>query len=400
MEKPIFRIIFHIDLNAFFASCEIARRPELKDVPVAITGEKSSKRGIVTTANYVARKYGVSSAMPLVQAKRKCPNLVVIAANFNLYKQVSRQFLDLLHTYTDQVEKASIDEAYLDVTALFQEGGVHPVQLALQMQQRIFNELKIGCSVGIGPNKFLAKMASDMKKPNGITVLRKRDLPQLLWPRPIEEMFGVGKASAPKLKQLGIQTIGDMVHFHEVERLEWLFGSQALKWIEHARGEDLSIVDPQRYEVPSSIGHSTTFSKDYYFEREIKEEAKKMCLKTANRLKKYGLYAKTVSLQLKDTHFKQMTRSLTVSKPIQHMNELYPLVEGLFDDHWEGQPLRLIGVYTSNLVHTNKTTEPLNLFNYQSFVGEGKIRKTMEEIKNKYGADLIQKGIQKGKKNE
>ena len=174
MEKPIFRIIFHIDLNAFFASCEIARRPELKDVPVAITGEKSSKRGIVTTANYVARKYGVSSAMPLVQAKRKCPNLVVIAANFNLYKQVSRQFLDLLHTYTDQVEKASIDEAYLDVTALFQEGGVHPVQLALQMQQRIFNELKIGCSVGIGPNKFLAKMASDMKKPNGITVLRKR----------------------------------------------------------------------------------------------------------------------------------------------------------------------------------------------------------------------------------
>ena len=263
MEKPIFRIIFHIDLNAFFASCEIARRPELKDVPVAITGEKSSKRGIVTTANYVARKYGVSSAMPLVQAKRKCPNLVVIAANFNLYKQVSRQFLDLLHTYTDQVEKASIDEAYLDVTALFQEGGVHPVQLALQMQQRIFNELKIGCSVGIGPNKFLAKMASDMKKPNGITVLRKRDLPQLLWPRPIEEMFGVGKASAPKLKQLGIQTIGDLVHFHEVERLEWLFGSQALKWIEHARGEDLSIVDPQRYEVPSSIGHSTTFSKDY-----------------------------------------------------------------------------------------------------------------------------------------
>ena len=125
-----------------------------------------------------------------------------------------------------------------------------------------------------------------------------------------------------------------------------------------------------------------------------------MCLKTANRLEKYGLYAKTVSLQLKDTHFKQMTRSLTVSKPIQHMNELYPLVEGLFDDHWEGQPLRLIGVYTSNLVHTNKTTEPLNLFNYQSFVGEGKIRKTMEEIKNKYGADLIQKGIQKGKKNE
>lgn len=357
MGTPIFRIIFHIDLNAFFASCETILRPELQNLPLAITGEKSSKRGIVVTANYVARQYGVHSAMPLMQAKKKCPHLVVASANFDLYRKISQQFIQLLHEYSDQVEKASIDEAYVDVTHLYQE--IHPLHLAQQIQQRIFNELKIGCSIGVAPNKFLAKMASDMKKPNGITVLRKRDLPHILWPMPIEEMFGVGKASSPKLKQLGINTIGDLVHYKDVDKIEQLFGHHALKWIENAKGNDQNPINPNKYEVPSSIGHSTTFSKDYCFDEEIKAEAKRMCIKTSNRLKKYGLYAKTISIQLKDTSFKQITRSQTVQVPIQSVNELYPIIEELFDEHWEGQALRLIGVNTTNLVNTNKVTQQL-----------------------------------------
>ena len=396
MGTPIFRIIFHIDLNAFFASCETILRPELQNLPLAITGEKSSKRGIVVTANYVARQYGVHSAMPLMQAKKKCPHLVVASANFDLYRKISQQFIQLLHEYSDQVEKASIDEAYVDVTHLYQE--IHPLHLAQQIQQRIFNELKIGCSIGIAPNKFLAKMASDMKKPNGITVLRKRDLPHILWPMPIEEMFGVGKASSPKLKQLGINTIGDLVHYKDVDKIEQLFGHHALKWIENAKGNDQNPINPNKYEVPSSIGHSTTFSKDYCFDEEIKAEAKRMCIKTSNRLKKYGLYAKTISIQLKDTSFKQITRSQTVKVPIQSVNELYPIIEELFDEHWEGQALRLIGVNTTNLVNTNKVTQQLNLFNYQSFASEEKLNQTIQQIKTKHGTHLIQKGIQKGQK--
>ena len=396
MGTPIFRIIFHIDLNAFFASCETILRPELQNLPLAITGEKSSKRGIVVTANYVARQYGVHSAMPLMQAKKKCPHLVVASANFDLYRKISQQFIQLLHEYSDQVEKASIDEAYVDVTHLYQE--IHPLHLAQQIQQRIFNELKIGCSIGIAPNKFLAKMASDMKKPNGITVLRKRDLPHILWPMPIEEMFGVGKASSPKLKQLGINTIGDLVHYKDVDKIEQLFGHHALKWIENAKGNDQNPINPNKYEVPSSIGHSTTFSKDYCFDEEIKAEAKRMCIKTSNRLKKYGLYAKTISIQLKDTSFKQITRSQTVQVPIQSVNELYPIIEELFDEQWEGQALRLIGVNTTNLVNTNKVTQQLNLFNYQSFASEEKLNQTIQQIKTKHGTHLIQKGIQKGQK--
>ena len=321
---------------------------------------------------------------------------MVASANFDLYRKISQQFIQLLHEYSDQVEKASIDEAYVDVTHLYQE--IHPLHLAQQIQQRIFNELKIGCSIGIAPNKFLAKMASDMKKPNGITVLRKRDLPHILWPMPIEEMFGVGKASSPKLKQLGINTIGDLVHYKDVDKIEQLFGHHALNWIENAKGNDQNPINPNKYEVPSSIGHSTTFSKDYCFDEEIKAEAKRMCIKTSNRLKKYGLYAKTISIQLKDTSFKQITRSQTVQVPIQSVNELYPIIEELFDEHWEGQALRLIGVNTTNLVNTNKVTQQLNLFNYQSFASEEKLNQTIQQIKTKHGTHLIQKGIQKGQK--
>ncbi len=395
---PIFRIIFHIDLNAFFASCETTLRPELQKLPLAITGEKSSKRGIVVTANYVARQYGVHSAMPLMQAKKKCPSLVVVAANFDLYRKISQQFIDLLHTYSDKVEKASIDEAYVDVTHLYHQ--VHPLLLAQQIQARILNELKIGCSIGIAPNKFLAKMASDMKKPNGITVLRKRDLPKMLWPLPIEEMFGIGKASSPKLKQLGINTINDLVHYKDVEKIEQLFGRHALKWIEDAKGNDQTPINPNKYEVPSSIGHSTTFAKDYCFDEEIKAEAKRMCIKTSNRLKRYQLYAKTISIQLKDNTFKQITRSKTVEVPIQTVSEIYPIIEELFEEHWEGQPLRLVGVNTTNLVSTNKVTQQLNLFNYQSFATEEKLNQTLQKIKTKHGNHLIQKGIQKGQKNK
>lgn len=376
----------------------MVKRPDLKDKPLVITGEKNSKRGIVTTANYVARKFGIHSAMPLLQAKKKCPQLVVLPANFDLYRQTSQQFIRILKSYTPLVEKASIDEAYLDVTDCFK--SIHPVELAQQIQQRIATELQIGCSIGIAPNKFLAKMASDMKKPNGITILRKRDLPNLLWPYPIEEMHGIGKASAPKLKKLGIETIGDLASYEDVNKLEQLFGRHSLKWIDDAKGDDQTPVDPHRYDTLSSIGHSTTFPKDYSFEFEIKNQAKLMCFKTANRLKQHQVFAKTITLQLKYSNFKQVSRSKTVDIPLQTAEELYLVIEELFDEHWTGAPVRLIGVSTANFSKTRKVTEQLNLFNYQSFASEETLNQTLYQIKNKYGETIISKGLKKGEKKE
>ncbi|WP_350022284.1 DNA polymerase IV [Turicibacter sanguinis] len=394
MGEPIFRIIFHIDLNAFFASCEAILHPELNQQPLVITGEKQSKRGIVVTANYEARKYGIHSAMPLMQAKKKCPHLVVAPVRFDLYRKISKQFIQILQEYSPLVEKASIDEAYVDVTHHYQ--NMHPLVLAQHIQARIAKDLQIGCSIGVAPNKFLAKMASDMKKPNGITVLRKRDLQTMLWPMSIEEMFGIGKASAPKLRQFGIHKIGDLTTIEDVEKFQQLFGKHALKWIEDAKGEDKTPINPNKYEELSSIGHSTTFPKDYSFEIELKQQAKLMCQKTANRLKQHGVYAKTVSLQIKEANFRQSSRSKTLTIPVQTVDELYAVIEELFDEHWEGEPLRLIGVTTSNLVKTKKVTEQLNLFNYQNFAEEEKLNQLLQKIKTKHGESSIFKGIKKG----
>ena len=394
MAEYPFRIIFHIDLNAFFASCELVLKPELEKKPVVVAGR--SKRGVVTTANYIARTYGIHSAMPVHQALKKCPQLVVLPGNMELYKRISKEFMSLLGQYSDIIEQASIDEAYIDVTHHFPEKN--PVELAKIIQENVYRELKIGCSIGVAPNKFLAKMASDMKKPNGISVLRKRDLESMLWSLPIEKMYGIGKSSAPKLKLLGIDTIGDLAKIEEKEKIEQFFGIHALEWIRRANGEDNRPVDPNRYEVPSSIGHSTTFSKDYCFEDELKKQLKQQCLRTSNRLKRYGLYAKTITLQLKYFDFKQITRSQSIENPIQTIEELYQVIEELFDEHWNGDPIRLVGVSTSNLTESKKVVKQLNLFNYQSFQNEEKINQTVSQLKKKYGSLSIQKGIKKNKK--
>jgi len=381
MAEQSFRIILHIDLNAFFASCEIMLKPELEALPVVVVGSKSSKRGVVTTANYVARNYGIHSAMSLAQAKRKCPHLTVLKGNMDLYRRVSKQFMRILSQYSQLIEPASIDEAYMDVTHHFPQSD--PLVIAQKIQAHIYHELRIGCSIGVAPNKFLAKMASDMEKPHGLTILRKRDLAHTLWLLPVEKMHGIGKSSAPKLKRLGINTIGELANVKENKKIEQLFGPHGLDWIKKAKGDDDRPIDPNRYDQPSSIGHSTTFPRDYSFDDEIKTELKQMCTKTANRLQLYSLYAKTITLQLKDTNFKQVSRSMSVEIPIQTENELFQMVEELFEEYWNGVPVRLVGVSTSNLVNSKKVIKQLNLFNYQSFVSEEKLSQTIQQLPQK-----------------
>jgi len=386
------RIIFHIDLNAFFASCEIVRRPDLLHKPVAVGGREGSQRGVVCAANYEARKFGIHSAMPMALAKRKCRQLVVLPGDFALYKKVSKAFFALLSEYSELVEPASIDEGYVDMSHHFPEHD--PIILARQIQKRVRQELGIGCSIGIAPNKFLAKMASDMEKPNGLTVLRKRDLPTMLWPLDIGAMYGVGKSSDPKLRLLGISTIGDLANFEDLKRLEQLLGSHALKWHRRAQGNDDNPVQPDRYESVSSIGNSTTFPKDYVFEEQIKSQLLAMCHKTSGRLRAKALYGKTISVQIKTADFKSSSKSKTVVVPVQKPEELYRLAEGLFDEHWDGEPLRLIGVTASNLTDTKKVTKQLDLFNYQEFAAEENINQIVREITKKHG-NVLMKGMSK-----
>ncbi|GAC89949.1 hypothetical protein KN10_0385 [Anoxybacillus flavithermus NBRC 109594] len=195
------RIIFHIDCNSFFASCEMARDPSLKEKPVVVAGDPKERRGIVLAANYLAKQLGIYTTMPLWEAKKRCPSLVVRKPNFSLYRAISQQMFERLQCVSPILERASIDEGYLDVTEM--APSVHPLILAENIQRDLLETAQIPVSIGIAPNKFLAKMASEIKKPLGITILRKRDVPNVLWPLAVENMHGVGKKNRQKVECAG-----------------------------------------------------------------------------------------------------------------------------------------------------------------------------------------------------
>ena len=203
------RIIFHIDMNAFFASCEMAVDESLRGKPIVVGHPDPLDRGIIVSPSYEARKYGVHAPMIVREAKKLCPMLIVIPGHYDLYQKYSNLFYEYLLKITPLVEMASIDEAYIDITEL--NLGPNAIDLAKKIQDDMLKKYKLPCSIGIAPNKFLAKMASDMKKPLGITILRKREIDKMLWPLPIKDMMWIGKKTAPRLESIGIKTIGDIV---------------------------------------------------------------------------------------------------------------------------------------------------------------------------------------------
>ena len=262
------RVIFHIDMNSFYASVEQAHDPSLKGKPVAVAGNAKERRGIIVTSSYEARAQGIYTTMNVGEAKKKCPDLILLPPDFAKYRAASAAMFAILRSYTHLVEPVSIDEGYLDVTE--RSKTLHTLELAQEMQQRILHELDLPCSIGIAPNKFLAKTASDMKKPMGITVLRKREIAALLWPLDVIEMHGVGASTAKKLNSIGIKTIGDLAKADE-RKLQKEFGKNGARLYKRANGEDPREVDPNAIFYTKSVGNSTTLQRDeteYYILKE------------------------------------------------------------------------------------------------------------------------------------
>lgn len=389
MEKK-YRVIFHIDLNAFFASCEIAENPTLEKIPVAIGG--SSDRGVLTTANYEARKYGVRSAMSVVEAKRLCPKLQILPVNFPLYQKYSQLFFDLLEEYTNKIEKGSIDEGYLDLTLMSDE--VHPLEIAQEIQSRLLKDYRLPVSIGIAPNMFLAKMASDMKKPLGITVLRKRDIKQKLWPLPIEEFYGIGKQTYPNLKLLGIHTIGDLVLYQDTRKLKLVLGNRLDYFLDLANGNDTREVTTDRHAEMKSIGNSSTYENDLYEYQEILEKLSQLTRKVVNRMIKDESVAKTFTVQIKYSDFTQISRSSTLDIYTDNYFEIYRVIERLYDDNQSEKPVRLLGVSASNLINKEDNFMQINLFDLsEDMTQKERMNKTLKAINDTYGSTVIYKGI-------
>ena len=261
------KIIMHIDLNAFFATAETIKNPELIGKPLIVAG--TSRRGIVSTASYEARKYGIHSAMPTYQARRLCPDVIICPGDYELYSRLSHEFFSYIKTYTGLVEVASVDECYCDMTECMKDVE-DPLAYLKNLQNSLYEKTKLKCSIGLAPTKFLAKMASDMKKPMGITIIRRKDVKRILWPIKIQDMYGVGKKTYPRLQRLGIYTIGDLAK-DESKEVKKVLGKMydGLKLWANGYGSDE--VDTEPFD-PKSVGHSSTFLFDTNDYDEIKDQ--------------------------------------------------------------------------------------------------------------------------------
>lgn len=375
----------HIDLNQFYAAASVLLEPELKGKPLIIAGE--SRRGIVSTASYEARKYGIHSAMPTYIAKKLCPNLVVRGPNFEFYHQKSNEFFSYIkENYTTKIEQASIDECYADMTDVMKDVK-DPYLFLKKMQDDLFQKTGLQSSIGLSCNKFLAKMGSDYKKPMGITIIRKKDIPNILYPLKISDFYGIGKKTWPRLNDIGIYTIGDFVKndSYELKKILGKFYHTAKLWIK-GEGDDEVNSDPFD---PKSISTTTTFMFDTNSYEEISQMLSYKAREVSTTAKKDKKLGKTITLILKDTDFKSITRSITLDRPTNEYIDIYDNVIKLFDKYYNGQLIRLAGVGLSSLINQNEYYEQISLFELERVQKECQTQLLINKLNRKANKELF-----------
>lgn len=381
------RVILHVDMNSFYASVEMAYDADLKGKPLAIAGNPEERRGIIVTCSYEARKFGVRTTMPLWEAKKLCPDLIIKKPNFERYRSASAAMFDILRQYTELVEPVSIDEGYMDITDCSDLGS--PPQIAESIQKRILEQLDLPCSIGIAPNKFLAKTASDMKKPMGITVLRKRDIPRILWPLEAGEMHGVGSKTADKLKNIGINTIGGLAEANDIQ-LKGLLGINGIRLKERANGQDNRVVDPDSVYDFKSIGNSTTLPRDVSNQVELLKVLERLSEQVAARMKRKEAVATNISVMIRFKDRKTITRSQKLQNPVSKKDEIAAAAKTLFLKHWNGDPVRLLGITGTDLLEADQAVKQLDLFSFEQDARKEPLINTMSLLREKYGKSIIE----------
>lgn len=333
--------ILHVDLDAFYASVEELDHPEYKNRPLAVGGQRED--GILTTANYPARKFGVHSAMPVFMAKSLCPDLIILPMHRKKYLEKSQEVFGLLQAFSPRIEKVSIDEAYLDVSHWQEE----EVEKSLALKKKIKEETGLNISVGLSYNKFLAKLASDWKKPDGFFWIKEEDIPDLLFPLPISKVHGIGSRSEDRLHRMGIRTVEDLYQLDQ-DFLQDHFHKAGLQWYRRIRG-----IDPRPVEVNSrrkSLGTEETFHDPITKREDILAILKAQCQELEEESLKKGIQGATVSIKLKTKDFKVYTRSKTLREPVYRWQDTFAVCRDLMDKLALKAPLRLVGCSLNNLM--------------------------------------------------
>ena len=337
------RKIIHVDMDAFFASVEQRDFPQYRGKPIAVGG--SAERGVVAAASYEARKFGVKSAMPSVIAKKLCPNLIFVYPRFDAYKAASEQIMEIFHRYTDLVEPLSLDEAFLDVT-VNKLGIQSAVEIATRIKADIQNEIRLTASAGISINKFLAKSASDLHKPDGLSLIKPNQIDEFVAELSIDKFFGIGRVTSEKLKKIGIFKGADLQKLTRIE-LTRMFGKMGAYYFHICRGEDDRpvVIDHKR----KSVGAENTFANDLTEVAEMQQEIDGLCAVVHKRLTKSNLKGKTVTLKMKYFDFTQQTRSKTIDAYTNLESDIKAITDELLLQNIPEFPIRLLGVSVSNL---------------------------------------------------
>jgi DNA polymerase-4 len=341
------RRIIHYDMDAFYAAVEQRDRPELRGKPI-IVGGSASHRGVVMTASYEARRFGIRSAMPTAQAMRLCPEVIRVDGRMARYQEVSREVRSICAAWTDRIEPLSLDEGFMDVTECCEAHGIKAGAIAIELKRRVRETTGLTVSAGVGPNKLVAKIGSDLRKPDGLVIIPPQDVTGFLHPLPIERIWGVGPVTARRLRSLGLTTMGDLSACSE-PWVEANLGRAGLEYQRLARGIDDRPVVSSR--TPRSVSAENTFATDLSDPQQWLAELAELSASVASRLNRHRLRGLTVVLKLRYSDFTTISRRQTCRQPVQTAEALLSVSKDLLARvGTEGRPLRLLGVGVSNLV--------------------------------------------------
>lgn len=387
-------IIFHIDVNSAFLSWEatyrvrqLGEKTDLRDIPSAVGGDISKRHGIILAKSIPAKKYNIHTGEPVVDALRKCPRLVLVPPNFEVYQKSSQAFMEILRKYSDKVEQYSIDEAFMDMTGTERLFGA-PVEAANRIREEIYQTLGFTVNVGISTNKLLAKMASDFRKPNLVHTLFPDEIEKKMWPLPVRDLFFVGRASEKKLQSLGIRTIGELAKA-DVNLLKTVLKKHGEVIWNFANGRDVSMLEAEPVDN-KGYGNSTTLSFDVTDAQTAKMVLLSLTETVGRRLRKDNARIEVVAVTIRYHDFTEVSHQMALHTATNITNEIYDTACRLFDELWDGTPIRLLGVSTSKATK-EAANRQLSLFDHTDYEKLEKLDKAIDSIREKYGVDAVQR---------
>ncbi len=394
------RVIFHVDVNSAFLSWEAVERlkneggQDIREIPSVVAGDPRSRRGVVLAKSQMAKEFGIKTGEPLYWAVQKCPSIIIVPPHHEMYLRYSRDMLKILQSYTPLVERYSIDECFCDFTNMV-KGKNETLDLAYKIKDHIKNALGFTVNVGVSTNKLLAKMASDFKKPDRVHTLYPEEIEEKMWPLPVEELFMVGKATVPKLHKMNIHTIGDLAKY-DVNLVRDKLKSHGVTIWNYARGIENSPVDENSRVKSKGMGNSTTIASDVQDRENAHKILISLCEELCVRLRKSENRCYVVSVNIGLSDFTSFSRQKKLFTPTDSTKTIMDVALKLFDELWDGAPIRKLGIYLSEL--TDHEYYQPSFFDIEKNEKQKALDSALDKLKEKYGSDVVTRScLLKGK---